>query len=293
MCEEKKSGCFGRLVKVVLAFVVLSVVVVAAFVLALPLWINPVATTVAEAVVPCLTGTAFRMDAFRLNPYTGSLRIEEVHLANPPGYSAKECFSVSTVDVQVAVRPLLRHFLHVERVNVVGAYASYQSHGGTNNVDAILAHVNGVLGLDAEGSGDVKPSAPETAEAGGEPFRIRIESLDVSGTRLQVSELPVTLPVPPLSLSGIGASENGSSFSEVSEIVCNKVMEAGGSAFSAAGSAAGALKDGAKGVTDTLGNSAKAVTDTLGDGTKAVTEGAKAVTDGLKDGAKALKSLFK
>lgn len=325
MGEKKKSGFLKRLVKFVAIAVGVVVLVALLAVLTLPLWINPVATTVSEAVVPRLTGTAFRMGAFRLNPYTGSLKIEEVHLDNPPGYSAKECFSVATVDVQVAVLPLTRHFIHVKRVSVVGTYASYQSHKGTNNVDAILAHVNSVLGIDPEAEAAPVETAPEETAAG-EPFRVRIESLSVSGTRLQVSEIPVALPIPPLSLSGIGSPEGGSSISEVSDTVCGKIMESGGSALSAVGNVTGAaagalgdgLKAGAAGVTDgakavtgalgdgakAVGDGAKAVTGTLGDGAKAVgdgakavtgtlTDGAKAVTDGLKDGTKALKNLFK
>ena len=249
MGEKKKSGFFVRLVKFVAIAIGVVVLVALLAVLTLPLWISPVATTVSEAVVPRLTGTAFRMGAFRLNPYTGSLKIEEVHLDNPPGYSAKECFSVATVDVQVAVLPLTRHFIHVKRVNVVGTYASYQSHNGTNNVDAILAHVNSVLGVDPEAEAEPVETAPEETAAG-EPFRVRIESLSVSGTRLQVSEIPVALPIPPLSLSGIGSPEGGSSISEVSDTVCGKIMESGGSALSAVGNvtgaAAGALGDGLK-----------------------------------------------
>lgn len=322
---EKKSGFLKRLVKFVAIAVGVVVLVLLLAVLTLPLWISPVATTVSEAVVPRLTGTAFRMDAFRLNPYTGSLKIEEVHLDNPPGYSAKECFSVATVDVQVAVLPLTRHFIHVKRVNVVGTYASYQSHKGTNNVDAIMAHVNSVLGIDPEAEAAPVETAPEETAAA-DPFRVRIESLSVSGTRLQVSEIPVALPIPPLSLSGIGSPEGGSSIPEVSDTVCSKIMEAGGSALSAVGNVTGAaagalgdgLKAGATGVTDgakavtgalddgakavtgslgdgakAVGDGAKAVTGTLTDGAKAVGDGAKAVGDGLKSGANALKGLFK
>ncbi|MCQ2389610.1 MAG: hypothetical protein MJ138_07840, partial [Kiritimatiellae bacterium] len=256
MGEKKKSGFLKRLVKFVAIAIGVVVLVALLAVLTLPLWISPVATTVSEAVVPRLTGTAFRMGAFRLNPYTGSLKIEEVHLDNPPGYSAKECFSVATVDVQVAVLPLTRHFIHVKRVNVVGTYASYQSHKGTNNVDAILAHVNSVLGIDPEAEAAPVETAPEESVA--DEFRVRIESLSVSGTRLQVSEIPVALPIPPLSLSGIGSPEGGSSISEVSDTVCGKIMESGGSALSAVGNVTGAaagalgdgLKAGAAGVTD-------------------------------------------
>ena len=47
------------------------------------IWISPVATSVAESVVPVFTGCKFKMEKFNLNPFSGKLRITEVHLSNP------------------------------------------------------------------------------------------------------------------------------------------------------------------------------------------------------------------
>ena len=58
MSEKKKSGCFGKLLKLVLWGFVSFVVLIALLVATIPLWISPVATGVANKVVPELTGTA-------------------------------------------------------------------------------------------------------------------------------------------------------------------------------------------------------------------------------------------
>ena len=124
----------------VLALVALVVVLV----LALPLWIGPVATGVANCVAPRLLGTAFHLDAFALNPYTGRIFIGGVALSNPPGYDEPMAVSVDAVNVSLSFPSLLSQKIRVYDVAIENPYVSYVNDaGGTNNFDRILTHLTG------------------------------------------------------------------------------------------------------------------------------------------------------
>ena len=123
-----------------LAFVLVAV-------LTLPLWINPVATSVAKLLVPEYTGTAFDIKNVELNPYTGKMLISGVELANPEGYSEKDAFKLGKITADVEVSSLLSKTIHVREVTVEALSASYVfDAGGTNNFDRIVATVNEKLG---------------------------------------------------------------------------------------------------------------------------------------------------
>lgn len=115
--------------------------------LTLPLWINPVGTSFANALVPSYTGTAFNLERLNLNPYTGKLLVSGVKLANPEGYAEKDAFSLGLLSVDVEVSSLLSSTIHVRDITISSPYASYVfDAAGSNNFDRIIAEVNKKLG---------------------------------------------------------------------------------------------------------------------------------------------------
>ena len=143
---EKKS-----LARRILKFFLWSVAGLLAFVLlavlTLPLWINPVATSLANSLVPKYTGTAFNLERVNLNPYTGKLLISGVKLANPEGYAEKDAFSLGLLSVDVEASTLLSSTIHVRDITIDAPFASYVfDAAGSNNIDRIIATVNEKLG---------------------------------------------------------------------------------------------------------------------------------------------------
>ena len=115
--------------------------------LTLPLWINPVGTSLANALVPSYTGTAFNLERLNLNPYTGKLLVSGLKLANPEGYAEKDAFSLGLLSVDVEVSSLLSSTIHVRDITISSPYASYVfDAAGSNNFDRIIAEVNKKLG---------------------------------------------------------------------------------------------------------------------------------------------------
>ena len=145
--RPKKKSLLRRIVKWSLCFLggLLAFVLVA--VLTLPLWINPVGTSLANALVPKFTGTAFNIDRLDLNPYTGKLLVSGVKLANPDGYAEGDAFALGSLSADVEIASLLSDTIHVREVTVDAPFASYVfDAAGSNNLDRIIATVNEKLG---------------------------------------------------------------------------------------------------------------------------------------------------
>ena len=153
-----------------LAFILVAV-------LTLPFWINPVGTSLAGAIVPVFTGTAFNLERLNLNPYTGKLLISGVRLANPEGYAEKDAFTLGSLSVDVEVSTLLSDTIHVREITVDAPFASYVLDAqGSNNIDRILAAVNEKLGPKKE----KKEDEGET--------RVVIDKVTVTNVRAVIGE---------------------------------------------------------------------------------------------------------
>ena len=145
--QPKKKSPARRLLKGLLWFIggLLAFVILA--LLTLPLWINPVGTSLAGAIVPSFTGTAFNLERLNLNPYTGKLLVSGVRLANPEGYAETNAFTLGSLSVDVEVSSLLSDTIHVRDVTVDAPFASYVLDAqGSNNIERIIAAVNEKLG---------------------------------------------------------------------------------------------------------------------------------------------------
>lgn len=242
------------------------VALIAVVLITLPLWISPVATSVAESVVPVFTGCQFKMEKFNLNPFSGKLRITEVHLSNPEGYKEPEAFSVSTVNVEVATCSLLTSTIHVKDITIQGPFVGITMENGTNNFMAILANLKSKLGS----------SKGEEKEAGvkdeGPSKKIIIDHFELSGTRVKMG---LTIPIPSITLNDIGKNSGGATFDEVGTEVkeaCTKSMADFG------GAASGLLKGAVGGTGDAVGKA----TEALGKGSEVIGNSAKSAAESLK-----------
>ena len=272
-----------------------TLAVIVVLLLALPIWIGPVVKGVANAVVPGITGTDFHLGEFGLNPYTGTLHIGDMQLANPTNFSEKNAVDLKSFDVDFAVTSLFSGKKYrVEFVEVNGVFVHVDVPKAANFLQiAENATGGGDDGEVAEETVDVKvpedqkieaPQA-ESPEAQTEDAQEEKESKGVQIDRITLRDvtvkygLPVTIPMD-LELTGIGAdSECGAAFMDVWIAVRDKVMSAvtsvGGAAIDLGKSAAGALKDAGGAAVDSL-------KDAHG-----------AAKDALKDAHEGIKNLFK
>ncbi len=276
---------------------VLAIVVV--LLLALPLWIGPVVKGVANSVVPGITGTGFHLGEFGLNPYTGSLHVGDMQLANPTNFSEKNAVDLKSLDVNVAMTSLLfGKKYRVEFVEVNGVFV----HCDVPKADNFLKIAENATGgkeevevqeIERPTAEAPKAEAQEPAQTQAEPEQVEEkESKGVQVDRITLKDvtikygLPVKIPVD-IELTGIGAeSENGASFAEVWDAVFTKVKSfltsVGGVVGDLGKSAADTLKDAGGAAADTLKDAGGAAADALKSAGGAATDALKSAGDGLK-----------
>ena len=315
-----------KAIKVIGKILLWTLAVVVVLLLALPLWIGPVVKGVANAVAPRITGTDFHLGEFGLNPYTGTLHVGDMQLANPTNFSEKNAVDLKAFDVDFAMTSLLfGKKYRVEFVEVNGVVIHSDFPKGDNFMQ-ILENVTGgdvepeAEAQEGEQQPDVEPKAPkadETAESTEPEQAEEKESKGVQIDRITLKDvtikygLPVKIPMD-IELTGIGAeSENGASFEEVWDAVFAKVKSAltavggalgdlGKGAADAikdvGGAAADTLKDAGGAAADTLKDAGGAAADTLKDAGGAAADALKgaggAATDALKSAGDGLKGLF-
>lgn len=253
-----------------------------------PLWLGPVAASVARSVVPKMTGCEFKLDSISLNPYSGKLTILDAHLLNPPGYDAPEAFSVATVRVDVAVGSLFSDTIHVRDIQIDAPYVSYVfDDAGTNNFARMAAHA-AANGDAAETKPEPESAEPAAGQEGGK--KLVIDRLSINGTKIRYRKL--TMPIPLPTLTDIGKESGGATFKETCDAIWVRIKDSMSPLGDGLTAVTGTVTDGAKVVGDAVGDGAKAVGDAVGDGAKAVTDGAKAVGEGAKDALKKVGNLF-
>ena len=302
-----------KAIKVIGKILLWTLAVIVVLLLALPLWIGPVVKGVANAVVPGITGTGFHLGEFGLNPYTGTLHVGDMQLANPTNFSDKNAVDLKALDVDFAVTSLFSGKKYrVEFVEVNGVFVHVDVPKAANFLQ-IAENASGGKDGDEAAKGTADVNAPDAQEIKSQQTRpdgakaedaqdskeskgVQIDRITLKGVTVKYG-LPVTIPMD-LELTGIGAeSENGASFEEVWDAVFTKVKSAvtsvGGALGDlgkgaadalkdAGGAAAGALKDASGAATDTLKDAGGAAADALKGAGGAATDALKSAGDGLK-----------
>ena len=275
-----------KLLKFLLWTIVTIFALVLVLVLALPLWIGPVVTGVANSVVPDYTGTKFHLESFGLNPYSGTLRIAGVRLSNPEGFGNAPALSVESISVDFKTCELFSKKLHITNLEIKQPFASYYSHDGTNNFDYIVEHAMAKCSGGEESKQEETKEEEDSKEGG---FKVIIDRLDISGTSVKLTENDIVppLPVPIPTIKDIGKESDGATFSEAWEAISKSVMEGSSKLFSgAAGLANGALdavgglfggdgesvKGAAGSVTKSAGKALDSATKSAGDALSGVTK---------------------
>ena len=291
---NKKLKLVGKILLWALAGVVVLL-------LALPLWIGPVVKGVANTVVPGITGTDFHLGEFGLNPYTGTLHVGDMQLANPTNFSEKNAVDLKAFDVDFAMTSLFfGKKYRVEFVEVNGIFIHSDFPKGDNFMQILENATGGKKEPEAETQEveqpKVEPEAPKAEETAKstEPEQaeekeskgVQIDRITLKGVTIKYG-LPVKIPMD-IELTGIGAeSENGASFEEAWDAVFTKVKSVltsvGGAIGDLGKGAAGAIKDAGGAAADTLKDAGGAAADTLKDAGGAAADALKSAGDGIKN----------
>lgn len=208
-----------KLVKFVFKFALWLVAIALVLVLTLPLWVGPVVKLAANTVVPRKTGTSFTLGAFQLNPYTGKLRVGNVELANPEGFSPNMALTLGNLSVDVDSTTVAGNPIVIRDITITDVFVSYVANAKSEtNFGVILRNAAGEEKTGGKAEKDVKPATPSEQEAGGEKEaekKIIIDHLLVGNVVVQLGPMPI--PMPGIELRDIGRKSNGVTVAEAWE----------------------------------------------------------------------------
>lgn len=304
-----------KLIKILLKTAVCIVVIVLVALLALPLWFGPVVKTAANAAVPGVVKTDFHMGHLHLNPYTARFELGDMQLANPTGYPEKYAVTLGDIIFDVETLSLATDVIHIEEITVKDIFVSVVS-GGENEVGNFKQIQYNVAGgkekyeaaetqkkqaADAEAEKIrleemQNPKAAEkekakVAEEEGPSKKIIIDKLHISGLKVQLGIIPISVPVT-IELTDIGRKSGGATFEEAwQQIWAGILQKAGmvGDQLKALGSMAG---DSAKQATEAASKAAAQATESLNkateDATKSLSKATEGATKAASDATKAV-----
>ncbi len=301
--ETKKKCSIGcKVAKFFLGLLFFIVVVIAT----IPLWVGPLAKTIANKIVPTKTGTDFNIQSISLNPFSGKLTVVECHLANPKGFEEKDAFALTKLYVDLDVCSLLTDKIHVREILVDGTYVSYVGKDGKNNFDIIIANAT----KDEDKDDQIKSvdkaveEAKEETDEETEGKKVVIDKITISNTKVKMGFFPA-IPLPSITLTDIGKENDGvkltDAVAEIWEQIQKNLSSAGkniGGAVTgllsgtteSASAVSESAKKGLDDVTKGVDDAAKKTTEEV---SKSVKEAGKAAEGLLKDAKKGLGDLFK
>lgn len=310
-----------KAIKVVFKIVVFLVALVVVALLALPLWFGPVVKTAANAMVPGVVKTGFRLDHLSLNPYTARFELGGLQLDNPTGYAESRAVAVGDIVFDAETLSLMTDVIHVEEITAKDLFVSvvsggenkvlnftqiqYNVSGGKEKHEAAQAEKEAKTQMETDKS--AKPAAPkaESAKKQDKPAKkIVIDRLEISGLKLQLSILPIR--VPSVVLTDIGRKSGGATLDEAWQQILDGIMKAAGvtsdqlkslgisyddamkkanEALSKGTAQATAAMDGAN---KQLSATTEKTTAAMGDATKKLSETTGQATKAVDEGAKAV-----
>ena len=296
-----------KAIKILLKTVIVLVALVIVALLALPLWFGPVAKTAANAAVPGIVKTDFHLGNLHLNPYTARFELGDMQLSNPQGYSEKYAVTLGDIIFDAEMLSLATDVIHVEEITVKDVFVSVVS-GGENNVGNFKQIQYNVAGgkekyeaAQAEKAEKAKLEelqAKETAQEKREPEpqvaeeekpakKIIIDKLHISGLKVQLGFMPLTIPAT-IELKDIGRKSGGATLAEAWQQIWTGILQAAGVAGEQLKALGALTGDAAKQATAAAGKAAAQATEAAKQATESVNKAAEDATkalSGATDGA--------
>ena len=287
------------------AVVVIAVIVIVALLL-MPIWFGPVVKTAANAAVPGVVKTDFRLGHLHLNPYTARFELGDMQLSNPKGYSEKYAVTLGDIIFDAKTLSLMTDVIHIEEITVKDVFVSVVS-GGENEVLNFRQIQYNVAGgkekceaaeaekqkadeeeaekIRAEEMQNPKAAEEEKAKLAEKEKRIVIDKLHISGLKIQLGFLPISVPVT-IELADIGKDSGGATFEEAWQQIWEGILKSAGIAGEQLKALGNLTGDAAKQATEAAAKAATQATAVVGDASKAATKAVGNASKAAGDAAK-------
>lgn len=253
--------------------IVLAILAVAAI-----FYLDQIVLKTVNEAGPAALGVPVSLQDAQIRPLRGTIALKGLHLGNPEGYKTDGLLDLGSVSVKLDRSSLLSDVVVIKEIAVAGLVVTYEKGLLNSNLGALIDQLSaGEKGTDEEKAAE-KSEAEDSAGK-----KVVIDKLTMTGSKMNFSVTgaaaltgggAVPLPLPPITLTGLGREKDGVTFVEAIQHVLKAIAGATGTAIVGAG--------------HLIGDAGKAV----GTGALAVGEGAvdagKAVVSGTVDAGKAV-----
>ena len=288
-----------KAIKILFKAIICIVALVVVALLALPLWFGPVVKTAANAAVPGVVKTDFHMGHLHLNPYTARFELGDMQLSNPQGYPEKYAVTLGDIIFDAETLSLATDVIHIEEITVKDVFVSVVS-GGENDVLNFKQIQYNVAGgkekyeaAEAEKAEKAKfdeLQAKETAQKKREPEpqvaeeekpakKVIIDKLHISGLKIQLGFLPISVPVT-IELTDIGRESGGATLAEAWQQIWEGILKSAGVAGEQLKALGNLTGDAAKQATEAANKAAKQATESVSKATEGATKALSGATEG-------------
>ncbi len=173
-----------------------------------------------ETVGPKITGTPITLGGVELSPSSGSGTIKDFVLGNPEGYKSAFAIRLGEATLEVDPRSVLSDKIHIKRVAVSNPEITIEGGLGDNNLKKILANIDAFTASEKS-----KPASDS-----GSTKKLQVDDFLLSGAKVDVKfsilgGKGLSVPLPDIHLSNLGASGDGITAGELTKTIFNSVFE--------------------------------------------------------------------
>ena len=148
-------------------------------------------------------------------PFSGNVRLSDLEVASPEGFSAPKMFELGGVAVDVSYGQLLSEPVRVKSIKLTQPKLVIEQAGGKVNFKALMDNLQ-----------DPNKPAPDP---NAKPVKVIIDDLQVEGAQVVLRPgIPglseeITLKVPPISMTNVGNADGTQTGSEVGRVLMDVV----------------------------------------------------------------------
>lgn len=195
---------------------------------------------VVETVGPELTKSSVTLSDVDLSLTSGEGSLFGLVVGNPAGFKTKNAFSLGEISLAIDPASITTDTIIINSIRIIAPEITYESLKGGTNLDQLQKNVEQALGASSGGAATETKGSDEEAAA----KKLIIRDLTITGGKISYSNAllgnkSISLPLPPLHLTGIGEKSGGASAGEV----VNQVLGAINKSAASAVANSGALKD--------------------------------------------------
>lgn len=206
--------------KWIIRLAVVAVLLGAAAIIGLSLYLDQIVKKGVETVGPMITKTEVKLDKASLSPLSGSATLHGLVVGNPEGYARTDA-AIKAGKISITLKPMSVLSDKVEVDSLVVEEPEITLEGGIrdNNLFKILDNLNAAAA-----------SAGGSAESGGSSQKIVVADVLVRGAKVRVNSLltggqTVTVPLPDVHLTNLGTGNGGLLPAELSREVIEAVLK--------------------------------------------------------------------